>query len=260
MANYVLGRGKVFFDRFATGTKIKTGERYFGNTPEFSMTADSEVLDHFNSDEGVRVKDASVTLQTNRTATLVGDDIMKANVALFFNATGDTVTQTATPVADELVSSGSIIKGSYYQLGTSINKAGVRGCTSVTISAGGSAGTATPLVLNTDYTLDAALGRIQILPGATVTATHNLYADFTPTANTREQLVVTSGTTVEGALRFVSYNAQGEQTDFYMPYVTLSPNGDFALKGDDWQQLSFNVEILQLDASTASIYIDGRPV
>ena len=257
---YKLGRGKIFFDKFAPGTKIRTGELYLGNTPEFNLSAESETLDHFYSDEGVRVKDDSVVLQTNRTATVVTDNISKDNIALWFNGTKSTVTQTATPVADELVSSGSIIKEAYYQLGTSLNKAGIRGCTAVTISAGASAGAATPLVLNTDYTLDAALGRIQILPGATVTATHNLYADFTPTANTREQITVTSGATVDGALRFVAVNPKGENVDYYMPYVTLSPNGDFALKGDDWQQLPFNIEILQLDDNTASIYADGRPV
>ena len=48
--NYVLGRGKLYFDRFPDGTKTPTGERYFGNTPSFSMSLDSETLDHYNSD------------------------------------------------------------------------------------------------------------------------------------------------------------------------------------------------------------------
>jgi hypothetical protein len=32
--------------------------------------------------------------------------------------------------------------------------------------------------------------------------------------------------------------------DYLMPYVRLAPNGDFALKSDEWQQLNLNVEIL----------------
>jgi hypothetical protein len=46
--------------------------------------------------------------------------------------------------------------------------------------------------------------------------------------------------------------------DYLMPYVRLSPNGDFALKSDEWQQLSLNVEILKL-ADYERIYVDGRP-
>lgn len=258
MPNYVLGRGKLFFDQFAPGTTTRTGERYIGNTPAFNLTTESETLDHFNSDEGINVKDDSVTLQTNRTGSFTADDIDVDNIALFFNATKSTVTQTATPVTDEQISTG-IVEGRYYQLGIPLNPAGVRGVGSVTIASGADAGSASSLTLNTHYTLDAALGRIYIIPGSGVNTAHNLYADYTPTANSREQLTVTSGATVEGALRFIAFNAKGTNRDYYFPKVTLSPNGDYALKGDEWQQMEFTMEALQLNDSTATMYIDGRP-
>jgi len=44
-----------------------------------------------------------------------------------------------------------------------------------------------------------------------------------------------------------------------MPYVKLMPNGDFALKGDEWQQLSFNIEVLK-KGTLEAVYMDGRAV
>ena len=42
--NYTLGRGKVYFSRFKAGTQIPAGFFYIGNTPEFNLTIESEVL------------------------------------------------------------------------------------------------------------------------------------------------------------------------------------------------------------------------
>ena len=82
MANkqYTLGRGRLYFDAFLPNTKTKTGERYFGNTPSLSLTIESESLDHYDSDAGVRVKDDSVLLQLNRTGQFVTDNIDPENV------------------------------------------------------------------------------------------------------------------------------------------------------------------------------------
>ncbi len=257
MPNYVLGRGKLFFDQFLPGTNTKTGERYLGNSPALSLTSESESLDHFNSDEGINVKDDSVTLSTNRTGSFTLDDISMENIALFFNATLAPVTQSSGSVVDEQASAG-VVKGAYYQLGVPTNPAGVRGVSAVTVKAGASAGAATALVAGTDYDVDLALARVYIRPGSSVNTAHNLYVSYTRAANSREQAVVNSGATVEGALRFIAINAKGVNRDYYFPKVTISPNGDFSLKGDDWQQLPFNLEILKLNDSTASMYIDGR--
>lgn len=254
--NYVLGRGKLFFDPFVSNTKNKTGERYLGNTTEFALTLESDKLDHFGSDEGVKVKDDSVLLELNRSGSLTTDNISKENIALFLLADVNTVTQAATPVVNEAL--GVLKPGRYYQLGaTSGNPSGVRGVSSVTVTID-PAGSATSAVLNTDYTLDAALGRIYVVEGGAFDGVKNAEVDYTPTANTRTQVVTNASASIEGALRFISFNAKGEQVDVYMPYVTLTPSGDWSLKGDDWQNMSFDVEVGEL-AGYAAIYVDGRP-
>lgn len=261
--SYTLGRGKLFFLPFAPNTKTPAGgEMYFGNTPEFGLNVESETLDHFSAEEGVRVKDDSVTLQTNRTGSFITDNIDMQNLKTFFNATLVTVTQSAVAVTDQVLAAvGTAKKGHYYQIGaTAGNPAGVRGVGSVTVKKGATLGGATSATLNDDYTLDATLGRIYIPATSTINeTTDGLWITYTPTAQSRQQLQVTSGATISGSLRFIAANAKGDNVDYFFPYVTLSPNGDFALKGDEWQQLPFNVEVLKLNDSTASMYIDGRP-
>lgn len=254
--NYVLGRGKLYFDPFAHGTKTKTGERYFGNTTEFNLNVESEALDHFNSDEGVRVKDDSVILGLTRTGALTTDNINEENAALFILGEVSEVSQAATPVTGEAL--GVVSPDRYYQLGsTAANPQGVRGVSSVTVTVDPN-GTASAAVEGTDYTLDAELGRIYILDGGAFDGVKDASVDYTPDANTRKRVTTNASVSVEGALRFVSFNAKGKQKDVYIPYVTLRPTGDWALKGDGWQNMGFSVEVGELEGM-AAMYVDGRP-
>lgn len=253
--NYVLGRGKLYFDPFASGTKNKTGERYLGNTTEFNINIESESLDHFDSDQGVRTKDDSVILELTRTGAMTTDNISEENAALFVLGDVSDVSQTSTPVTDENL--GPVIPGRFYQLGaTSANPQGVRGVTSVTVT--DDAGTPVTAVEGTDYNIDLSLARIEILEGGLFDGVKSALVDYTPDANTRKRVTTTAAASVEGAMRFVAFNAKGKQKDVYIPYVTLQPTGDWALKGDDWQNMGFSVEIGELPGM-AAMYIDGRP-
>lgn len=254
--NYTLGRGKVYFDPFVTGTKTRTGERYFGNTTAFNMNISSDKLEHFDSDQGVRTKDDSVILELNRTGSMTTDNISDENAALFVLGDVSDVSQDGTPVTDEDL--GVALPGRSYQLGqTNANPQGVRDVSSVTVTFD-PAGSATVCTVDVDYTLDAALGRIEIIEGGAIDGTKSVEVDYTPASNTRKRITTSAAASVEGALRFIAYNAKGKQKDVYIPYVTLTPSGDWALKGDDWQNLAFDVEVGELPG-LAAIYVDGRP-
>ena len=103
--NYTLGRGKVYFSRFKTGTQTPEGFRYIGNTPEFNLNIEQDTLDHYNSDEGIREKDDSVPLEVNRTGSLITDNIDPENVALFFFGSASALTQ-ATVASDTEILTG----------------------------------------------------------------------------------------------------------------------------------------------------------
>lgn len=57
-----------------------------------------------------------------------------------------------------------------------------------------------------------------------------------------------------GSIEFLSDNAIGTNMNYWFPYVNLAPNGNFALKGDAWQTLSFTAEALKRDTVTERFY------
>lgn len=261
MANYVLGRGRVMFDPFTAGTVVTaatfgTGERYLGNTTEFNITTESTKLDHFNSDAGLRVKDKSVVLEVNRTGNIICDDISLDNLAAFFLGDVSTVTQTSSTGSTSAFA--AVQADRYYQLGqTSTTPAGVKDVASVVVT--NTATPATTYVAGTDYTVNLELGRIYIIAGGACVG-QGITVTYNRNATTFERVATSSSVaSIEGALRFISENAEGVKRDIYFPYVKLAPSGDFALKGDDWQQLAFDIEILQKADGVAAMYIDGRP-
>lgn len=259
--NYTLGRGEVYFARFVTGTETPEGERYLGNTPEFNLTIEEEALDHFSSDRGIREKDDSVSLETTRTGSLITDNIDPENVALFFFGTKSTVTLTATTVTDEVVA--GVIPGLYYQLGMSqANPTGYRGldihtAPSTKVIVTDNAGTTT-YTEGTDYTIDLTLGRLYIVPGGTIVSGSNIKVDYKVKAQSASR-VISGSQAVEGSLRYIAVNPKGDNIDYFMPKVKIGPNGDYALKGEEWQQIPFNIEVLKKTGYEA-IYADGRPV
>lgn len=263
--NYTLGRGRVFFDRFtpaqvAAGITAATqgeGERYFGNTTEFNMTSEEEVLDHFSSEGGIRVKDDSVSLQLDRTGTLTTDHIDAANLALLFLSDGETSeVQAAAADVTQVI---TVSPGFFYQIGASeSNPSGVRLVSAVSVDKG--AGFVTAVAAAGNYEVDETLGRLYVLPdSADLPAGTEIQITYTTAAATREQ-VISKSQSIYGALRFVADNPKGSNRDYYMPYVKLAPNGDYSLKGDDWQTMSFTFEVLQKASNIQGVYIDGRAV
>lgn len=251
--NYTLGRGELYFNQFKPGTMSGIGERYFGNTPEISISIESETLDHYNSDRGVREKDDSVILETSRTMTFTTDHVSPNNLALFYLGSVDALTVTSATGEEETFQ--DVTPGLFYQLGvTQANPTGARLVSNVVVT--DDSGTPTTFVAGTDYMLNAELGRIEILEGGNIAKGTNIVVTYDVAASTRE-VVISGSATIEGSLRYVAQNPKGKNIDYYFPYVKISPNGDFALKGDEWQQIPFTVEILRRPGFEA-IYATSR--
>jgi hypothetical protein len=255
LGNQTLGRGKVLFSKFQTGTFTPEGFRYLGNSPSFSINMAQQKLDHFSSDTGVRVKDKSIVLQVDITGNLVLDDINFQNLELFFFGSSSVIAQTSATSQTQTFT--NVQTGFGYRLGmTGNNPTGVRSISNVSVTSNTTART-----LGTDYTVDAERGIIYPVEGGGIADGHTMVVTYNRAAVSRRQFI--SGTTqIEGALMFQADNPQGQKNDFYMPYVRLGPNGDFNLKADEWQQLPLQAEILANTAvipSQAAIYCDGVP-
>lgn len=250
--NYTLGRGEMHFGQFRPGTQSPRGQLYLGNTPELGFTAEQESLDHYNSDRGVRIKDESVLLQLDYAGSFVTDNISPNNLAMFF--LGEALTQTTASATGQTDTFTLVELGRTYQLGTTdATPSGVRQVESLVLTADG-----TPLVAGVDYLYDPVLGSFTILEEATnVENEDTIEAVYDVAASTRSR-VISRSMTIEGSMRFIAHNPAGDNLDYFMPWVKLTPNGDFQLKGDDWQALSFTIEVLKKGA-LESVYIDGRP-
>lgn len=254
--DYVVGKGRVFFDQFLPGTRTGTGERFMGNAPELNTNQSKTSLDHYSSTGGVAVKDASVDIQVNRAGSIIVDHISKENLALWFQGSSQNlVVASGTAVTFQIPASK---KGMNFQIGTSsAQPSGARKITNLVVKVGASP---TGVTMAGNYEADLDLGRIYIEPDAPdIPDGSVLNITYDQTAHTRD-FVVSSNQSIFGALRFIADNPTGTNRDVYYPYVKLSPDGDYAVVGENWQQIGFTLDVLMKDSVTEAAYIDGRPV
>lgn len=255
--NLTLGKGKVYFEPYDPGTSVGHGEIYLAQTTEFSYTVAAETLDGYDADEGINVLLEQALTQVDVTGSMVTQDISMEKINLFLLGTG-VQSKSVTSATGSTQNLTDVKLGRYYQLGVSSGSpAGLPKCTVTSITKGGTAVTQSGNYVQT--TEDIALGRVYILPTATgITADDDLVVTFDVAASTREA-VVSKDQQIRGALRFVSANAVGTQRNFYFPLVNMSPDGDYALKGNEWQTMGFAFTALKRDSATERVYVDGRP-
>ena len=264
---YVLGKGRLYLALFGAGTKTSTGERYLGNSPELSTTQAAETLDHIDADQGLNVKDESITISNDLTGAFALDSIDTQNVALWFG--GDVEKMTVASAAAIIEPDATMKRGQWLQLGASPDlPQGTRSVDNVLISTVTPGATpsdpvvVTPLTsqqVAANFEIDLEAGRIYLEPAAPdVTDTTVLRVTYDQEAITNE-IVIGKGQEIRGALRFLARNPKGENKDYYWPYVKITSNGDYALKGDTWQQMSFSFEVLKLNDSTERVYVTNRP-
>lgn len=249
LKNYTLGRGKLYFDKFAAvNTEIPTGERYLGNTPAITMTTAYQNLDHYSSDEGVRIRDDSVQLQVDRAGTFQVDNINMENIAIMFGIAPpvNESTVAATAQTDDF----TVQKGLWYQLGKDLHPDGIGTVANVTVAIA-----ASPITAAGNYQVDLAKGRVFIEDGATAIDNDDVITVTYDVVVQERVVVVDDNHQVEGSLRFIADNPKGTNRDYYWPHVRLAPSGEFALKGETWQTMTFAFEILIPKDGRKMVYV-----
>jgi hypothetical protein len=78
--NYQLGRGKIYGAEWSSGSAPTPASlENWGNCPSFDLNLDEETLEHISSMEGLKEKDAEVTLQNGYNITFTLDEATFAN-------------------------------------------------------------------------------------------------------------------------------------------------------------------------------------
>lgn len=255
--NYTLGKGRVYFEQFASGATTGNGEKYLAQTPDFSYTVTATVLDHYDSDQGLKELDEEVTTQVDVKGKFSTDDISMDKIALFLLADG--VTTTIITSGTALTSTfPSVTPDTYLQVGKSTDQP--TGARDVTVTKVATVAAPTvALTLGTDYTVDGPMGRVWMMDTTTsidADGSDGIIVTYSVAAGTRSQ-VVSADQQLRGAVRFVSDNPVGDNRDYYFPLVNITPDGDYNLKGDDWQKMGFNFTTLKL-GNAERVYVDGR--
>lgn len=266
--HYTLGRGRWLFDLFKPGTNQGTGERYLGNTPEASLAVSSEKLDHFFADSGVREKDLTVLLETSRSGSFTTDVISPENLALYFLGDLNDVATLGLTGHREAITSWA--RGRQFQIGNSdatpsglrhldnfkLFKAASNTTVDLTQPLSGQPGV-DEVSMEGNYEVNLELGRLYIEPTASLTGDIKLLVETDVSPSTRTTLI-TKADMLYGSLRYISDNPVGDNQDYFWPKVALMPDGDYNLKGDEWQAIGFTFDVLTMVGRKAC-YVDFRP-
>jgi hypothetical protein len=228
--NILLGRGKIYFDRFdATGAR--TGELFLGNCPTFEITPTSEDIKKYSSADKAADLIASDVLRTTLALRIVGDEFSKENLAMALFGDTATLSQTGSTVTNEAIA--NVLQGRYYALSK-------RQVSSVTVSGTGG----TPVyVADTDYKVDAVTGRIYIVEGGGIADDTDIEVDFTygtialPTVRGMNQ------TSVKGYLRFIGDPARGPKYECEIWRASVRADGAIGFISDEYSSFSLTGDI-----------------
>jgi len=245
----VVPRGEVYFDRFADETLVGEGELYLGNTPGFTIERTFEETKRYSSYGGQIVERDAIVTQEKNVADIETDNISMDNISLWFGGTVSDAGQAAVGLVTE---SFQIRRGRWYQLGSTINTAGVRYVEpdiTFSVDSGPITNVAANLIVNRGD------GRIFVLEDAAdLIDGQELTVEFQWRA-AEGSFVIPSGQEVVGALRFIATNQIGPKISYLFPYVRLKPKGSIDLKVDNFLALEFDVDIRKKFGTSEFFYV-----
>lgn len=233
--NLLLGRGKIYFDRFTTAG-VATGERFVGNATRLELGTTDDPLEKYSSADQSSGLMKSVNRKRTIECSMTLDEFTKENLALALMGTETVAAVTGAAVTNEVI--GPVTQGCYYSLGGTARR---RGLTLVTVEPNGGG---TAFVLNTDYKIDAVSGRIYIVPGGGIANASSPQVDYTYASDTAS-VIIKGGVAslIEGFLRFIPDPAAGPKWELEIFHVGLNPDGVVGLISDDYGNFPIKAKV-----------------
>lgn len=219
---YFIGNGKVFVAPRATAGAINGVWSELGDTERLAVEISQSFTDIYESCSGNNNIAAHVVTQTDWNFTVDALSFSKANLARALYGTASAVTGASVTgeAVGTVTAAGDVLFLKH------------PGVTSVVLT-----DNAYTLVLNTDYTLDAASGQITILTVANMSAPFEIVAAYTHA--TYDKVAGSTGTMSEYAFKFVGLNkVTGKQVVVDMHRVALNLTDVLEFIGNDKQVFS----------------------
>jgi hypothetical protein len=228
--NVLLGAGEILINRFdANG--VETGYFHLGNADDVRAVVTTEELVMKNAMKAARGIYKRVIKETAVELKIRALEFSVINMALaYMGDVAKTTQASATVTGEALTPAGGLVKGRYYTTQK-------RGISAVSVKKGASA-----LTSGVDFVVkDAGRGVIQILETATFAGLLDgdaLTVDYTAAALTGATALnyIRAGNSprIEGRVLFLSDNQAGPNWDYEFWNVSLKPDGEIALIGEDW--------------------------
>ena len=212
------GGGKLFIEMYVAG--VLTGNRaYFGVTEGVSLSTEAEYLEHKNTETSVASTDKKV--QKSQSANLAFSTA-EISPAMMGRAFSGVVTDKIQAIKTaEAVVLASVDEGYSYDIG-------IYGITDLVVQ---DATDTTTYVEGADYSVDTGAGLITILEGGAITGGVEIHLAVTAPAYTGGFVASLRASSIEARLTFISDPLVGKRYKYTFKKVSISAEGDFALKG-----------------------------
>lgn len=241
----LLGRGKVYFDRFNTAGAA-LGLRYLGTVSKLELSISDEKAKIYDYAKPTAPLLNEVVTRREVSVAMTLHEYTKENLALALMGEESNYQQLTGSVVDESLSA-SILKGRVYQLAN-------RNVNAVVVKRG-----AATLVLGTDYDIvDAYLGLIHIREGSVtvIDGDANITASYTKgtiASPGLERVLGAKSSQIIGKLVFVGDPGAGPALDAEIWRLSISSEGVLGfITGDDFAAIELKGEVLSDETNHAT--------
>jgi hypothetical protein len=235
--NLLLGRGKVYFDRFDSAGQ-PTGLRFLGESDKIEINPSVTTKDYFTMAKAASTKLAQNIINQTHEIDVSLKEYVAENIALALLGDSVVLTQATDDVVDEVLTTKALPGYLYQTLNRKISV--------VTAKTG-----VTALVDGTDFeVIDTELGLVRAIPGGALDGTKPLSVSYTAAAIVAGKQIQ-AGTTskIEGKLVFVGDPANGPAQDAEVWKVRFQPSGALALITDDYGSIPLKGEVMDDSAN-----------
>lgn len=233
----LLGRGKLYFDRWSSSGVSTNGLAYLGDCSKFEISTSDEKAQIYDYGQSTAPLLNEVVTKREVSIAITLHEYTKENLALVLMGVEAGMTQSSGSITGETLTT-SVTKGKSYQTAN-------RNISSVVVKKG-----ATTLVLDTDYNIvDASTGLIHITTtGSTLTNGDTITVDYAKAAIASPGLDKIQGgmsSQILGKLLFVGDPAAGPAYDGEFWKVSISSEGVAGfITGSDFGSMDLKGRVL----------------